>query len=363
MAGNSRIGAFFRRIANYFDGLGTQPGSAAAAGGVSPSTSGSSHAPHLRGSRTEIDIITFGVLGTGILVLGTAIHGWGFFFWSFLFAVFFCGGAWLIFRSIAWQPRQRNILLSLLLVLAVPSAAQRFMPFTVFAFLCAVLLVYLAKRLRQAPGEIASAAAVILFCFVSYDVFSAVVENRRNAVLQLAGHEAVSCRQKANRTICNAESVAFHVPEFWRKGTETSLVADLSHVAPLTTYADSATKNTLAFAAFKSTPEQLVRSLGNFLYTQKGFLKSRGLKGETLTLQQVMRGADAELYAVNYMGVQKPEYLGEKAESHALLLLHVPNATRAEGRDQTWLFVIDGPDLTAREFMLHRILSGFHSAE
>lgn len=363
MAGNSRIGAFFRRIANFFDGLGTESGRSTAASVNSADHSTDRHAAHLRGSRTEIDILAFGVMATGILVLGTVIHGWPFFLWSFLFAVVFSAGSWLIFRSARWQTQQRNALISLLLVLAVPSAARRFMPLVFSAILCGTLIWHLAKRLRYAPGEIFSAAAVILFCFVSYDTFSAVVENRRNAALQLEGQQRINCLHRGERTVCNAESVTFHVPEFWRKGNVTSLIADLSHVTNLVTYSDSATQTAIAFAAFKAPASQVVRSLDHFLYAQKGFLESRGLKGETVSLQQVMRSRDAELYSVNYLTRQKPEYLGEKEESHALLLLHVPHSTLPEGRDQTWLFIIDGREITAREFMLHRIVSGFHSTQ
>ena len=114
-----------------------------------------------------------------------------------------------------------------------------------------------------------------------------------------------------------------------------------------------------AFAAFKATPAEILHTINNFFYTQKGFLRSRGLKGEPLTLQQVMRGRDAELYALHYTSLKRPEYLGEKQESHALILLHAPNSTRPTGRDQTWLFIVDGADLAGREFLLHRIVSGF----
>jgi len=353
---SSKIGRFFRRVADFFDRLSGEGRHTAHSGSAS---AGQTSSAVFRGSRAEIDVITFGMLAIGILVLGTVIHGWGFFFYSGLFAVLFCSGAWLLFRSIRWGTGARHALLCLLLALAFPSAAARLMPLGVYAFLCGSLLIFLLWRAPRPAGEIASAAAVILFCFVAYDVFSAIIENRRNAALQIEKSAHIECNYQADRTVCSAESVAFHVPEFWRKGTKTNLIADLANIADLRVYTDSATETRMAFAAFTATPAEITQALSNFFYTQKGFLRSRSLKGEPLTLQQMMRSRDAELYALHYTSLKRPEYLGEKEESHALILLHAPNSTRPAGRDQTWLFIVDGADLAGREFLLHRIVSGF----
>jgi len=353
---SSKLGRFFRRIADFFDRLSgdraeNRPSDSASAALMSNGA--------FRGSRAEIDVLTFGMLATGILVMGTAIHGWGFFFYSAVFAALFSGGAWLIFRSSRWGTRARNAILCVLLAVALPSAATRLMPLAVFAFVCGSLIFFLLSRRHRQTGETVSAASVILFCFVSYDVFSAIIENRRNASLQIEKAAGVDCSYLSERTVCSADSVAFHLPEFWRKGSKTNLIADLSNIADLRTYADSATDTRMAFAAFKATPAEILHTINNFFYTQKGFLRSRGVKGEPLTLQQVMRGRDAELYALHYTSVKRPEYLGEKEESHALILMHAPNATRPTGREQTWLFIVDGADLAGREFLLHRIVSGF----
>ncbi len=347
---SSRLGRFFHRVADFFDRLsGLEPG---------PSLRGGQHG-HFRGSRTEIDILTFGMLAAGIVVLGTIIHGWGFFIYSALFALLFSAGAWVIFRSRDFRPQVRQALLCFILAIALPSVSARIMPLAAFAVILLSLAMALASNGRRAAGETTSAAAVILFCFISYDAFSAIIENRRNAVLQIEKSATVDCQHTAGQTVCSTGDVAFHVPEFWRSGTASNLIADLSNIADMRTFTDSASDTRMAFAAFRATLAELKAALAGFFFTQKGFLRSRGLKGEPLTLQQVMRSSDAELYALPYISSKRPQYLGEKHESHALLLMHVPNATRPSGRDQTWLFIIDGPELAGREFLLHRIVSGF----
>lgn len=299
------------------------------------------------------------MLAVGILVLGTVIHGWGFFLYSAIFAAVFSGGAWLIFKSRGFESHVRSALLCLVLAFALPSASARLMPLAAFAIICIALVLVLLGRWRT-TGESISAAAVILFCFMSYDAFSAIIENRRNALLQIENSAGIDCSYHGGRTVCSTGDVAFHVPEFWQRGSESNLIADLANIADLRVFVDSASETRMAFVAFKAMPAELNQALANYFYTQKGFLRSRGLKGEPLTLQQVMRSRDAELYALHYTSAKRPEYLGEKQESHALILLHTPNATRPTGRDQTWLFIIDGPDLAGREFLLHRIVSGFH---
>ena len=349
---SSRLGRFFHRIADFFDRLS----------GEAPSPHSGAHgearATKFRGSRTEVDVFTFGMLAAGILVLGTIIHGWGFFLYSAIFAAVFSGGAWLIFKSRDFDIRVRSALLCLLLAFALPSVSARLMPLAAFAVVCGAQVLVLVGRWRK-TGESISAAAVILFCFMSYDAFSAIIENRRNAKLQIEKTVGVDCSYHGGRTVCSTGDVAFHVPEFWQKGTASNLIADLANISDLRVFADSASETRMAFVAFKATPAELNQALASFFYTQKGFLRSRGLKGEPLTLQQVMRSSDAELYALQYTSAKRPEYLGEKQESHALVLFHIPNATRPTGRDQTWLFIIDGPDLAGREYLLHRIVSGF----
>ena len=153
------------------------------------------------------------------------------------------------------------------------------MPLVVYLLVCGALIVFLLSRSPKPAGEIVSAAAVILFCFVSYDVFSAIIENRRNAALQIDKSADIECNYRADRMVCSADDVAFHVPEFWRNGSKTNLIADLSNIADFHTYADSASETRMAFAAFKAQPAEITQALSNFFYTQKGFLRSRSPKG------------------------------------------------------------------------------------
>ena len=91
-ARSSKLGRFFRRIADFLDNHSNAN---------SATLRQNSHSV-FRGSRTEVDVLTFGMLAVGILVLGTVIHGWGFFSYSGIFAALFCSGAWVLFRSINW---------------------------------------------------------------------------------------------------------------------------------------------------------------------------------------------------------------------------------------------------------------------
>ncbi len=81
-------------------------------------------------------------------------------------------------------------------------------------------------------------------------------------------------------------------------------------------------------------------------------MRSKAMNSEPLTPQQILKSHDTSLYAVRYQGSSVPGYLAGSEEMTALVLLH-------ERRGMTWLFVVDGTDLSAREFILHRIISGF----
>ena len=133
---------------------------------------------------------------------------------------------------------------------------------------------------------------------------------------------------------------------------------DIQSITSLKTYQDSATDNKIAFAAFSAPPESLLSSLRAFLGAQKAFLRSRqpnterGPNQPPLAIQPVMRAPDVELHTITYVSQSKPGYLGDENDATAFLLLH----RRGE---ITWLFILDGNDFSGREFLLHRIISGF----
>ena len=121
---------------------------------------------------------------------------------------------------------------------------------------------------------------------------------------------------------------------------------------PLQNFIDSATQNTIAFAALDLPMEQVVQEMQKFFSSQKSFLTSKAAKGEPLLPKLIMKNKDSMLMALNYESVKMPLYLSERDESAALLLL-------LKLRQSTWLFIIDGKAVEGREFLLNRIVTGF----
>lgn len=333
----SFLGRFFRRLADFFD---AQPAQS------KPQTSLS------RGSALEVDIITLTLVFTGLTVAGTWIHGLHFLLWNLLFALCFCAGTWIIFRSARWSTQARSLLLASVLLLSATAASQRIVALGAFIFLFALMLrgLWIGAFMRR---ETLSVAAVALFCFSAYDGFSAVLEWRRNATLTVGEAIPMGCQPKNTGNICKAGDVSFLVPDFWRPAHGSNLIKDLSSVLPLRIYADSATDNSVAFGAFSASGEQVMQKLANFLAAQKSFLRSKTGNKDPLAPQRMMSSADTALYGLRYESATAPGYLAATQESTALLLTH-------QRRSVTWFFIVDGTDISAREFILHRIMSGFH---
>lgn len=349
---SSLVGRFLRRLADLFDG-----------------NSGRSL---FAGTPREIDIVTLGLVFGGLVVAGTFIHGWSFLFWNALYAAVFCAATWTIFYSTRWQTKTRALILAVVLIVSVAAASERVMAMAAFV----VLLLFLARSLLSHADfirrETISVVAVALFCFSSYDAFAGVLEWRRSAALTLSGAVPVECgatrsaslpqrlREIWNEiwstaqaeTLCKAGAVSFSVPDFWQRGRGSNLIRDLSSVADLKIYADSATDNSIAFAAFSAPPAQLMQQIANFFSVQKGFLRSRDPKKVALVPEQIVKSADTQLYGLRYESEVIPGYLAENAEFNAMILLH-------ERRGVTWLFILDGKEVAAREFLLHRVISGF----
>lgn len=334
MAKSSKVGGLLRRLADFFDRLSLPRRSA--------------------GSTREIEIVALALLFAGIVVVATAIHGWYLLPWIFIFSVYFSGWAWIIFRSASWPESARNILLAFLLVISIPAGVDRALAMAAFIALVAALLWQVFRPAAQLiRKEKVSVIAVMLLCFSAYDGFARVVEWRRTAALKIAGGLALDCQAKpGGGSTCSALEAVFEVPEFWRHSDGSNLIRDLQNVSSLKIYADSATDNKIAMGVFSFAPQKLLQEMTNFFYVQKSFLRSKSTTGETLVLSQLMRSNDAELYSLQYESDAKPGYTGERVESNALFLFH-------QQRGTTWLFIIDGTELSGREFLLQRIISGF----
>jgi len=332
----TRIGGLFRRIADFFDSAAEQ----------------NSKATESR-TNTETELIALGLIFLGIIVIGTLKLGWSFFVYNFFFALFFAGGIRFIFLIAAQKQLKRDILTGLILLLSIPAAADRLIG--IISFVCLAFLMFLA-RWFEGRSWYRSALALtmaLLFCFSGYGAFSFVIEWRRSANLKIRGALKTDCNH-ANERKCSVLETDFSVPEFWvtRSRAESNLVRDLSAVIDLTVYTDTATENTIAHAAFSISGQNVLKELQNFLSLQKSFLKSRTQSGDAVTLQSLVRGADVELYAAPYLSEITPGYLAESANSTAIVLIH-------ERRGVTWLFIVDGKEMASREFLLHRIISGF----
>lgn len=339
----SAAGRTLRRLADFFDAL-------------APAT-------RFRASLGEINFVTLLITSAGILTIGTVIHGSGALLWLLLFAVLFNTGLLLIFSSNNWQARKRLFFASLLALSAIPAAAERLLPMFLVLLVSCYFVLLLAKQ-WELPHNYLNVILVLLYCYTSYGIFAATLEWRRTSALASNDGIAVDCSWQVERAlVCSGASTAFDVPEFWRPAGKTHLIADLAGIIDLKTFADSATDNRIAFAAFSSPPATVMRSLTDFFNVQQKFLTSKAQGGKMLTPQGIMKSRDAELYALPYRSPEMPGYLGTYADRNALILLHQPQLEQGAGRDTTWLFVIDGTDLAAREFLLHRIITGFRRSQ
>jgi hypothetical protein len=328
-----------RRLADFFDA-------------AVPSTA-------FRGSLTEINLLTLFLTSAGILTIGTVIHGLGALGWLLLFAVLFNAGVLLIFSSNTWPARTRLFVAALIALAAIPAATERLLPMFLIVLVSCYFVLLLAKK-WELPHSYLNVLLVLLYCYTSYGIFAAALEWRRNSALAAADGVAADCRWQVERAlVCSSGATSFDVPEFWLPAPPAHLIADIAAIMELKTFADSATDNRIAFAAFASPPASVMRTITDFFNVQQAYLTSKAVGGKVLAPQGIMKSRDAELYALSYRSPEMPGYLGTYADRNALILLHQPQLEQVEGRDTTWLFVIDGTDLAAREFLLHRIITGF----
>lgn len=339
MASASVIGRFFRRLADFFDRLPA--------------------GRNLAATLTEVSVIAGLLTAVGIVALGTAIHGWHTIGWLIFYAAEFTAGSWLVFSAGRWGAPRRNFLFACILLLAIPVATERLLAITIFVPVVLWLCVLLLRRTEQ-HSDWTSVAIVLLFCYVSYSAFSATMQWRRNSSIAMENSLALECGYHGKPQLrCEAGETGFEVPEFWKAARAAHISADLEGIADMKIFADTATDNSIAFAAFSSPPGRIVQELGSFFTVQKAFLHSKAATGAAIVPQLIMKSLDAELYALSYRSPATPGYLGTLTERNAILLLHQPHLSEPEGRSTTWLFIIDGSDLLAREFLLHRIVSGF----
>ncbi|MBS0618306.1 MAG: hypothetical protein JSR44_08970 [Spirochaetes bacterium] len=332
----SAFGRFFRKLADLSDRLFSRS--------------------RFAGSRREVDFIAYAILFGGLIAVGTFIHGTNFLVWNIIFALVVCSGSLFLFRTGSANVRLRALILALLLLSALSSASSRIGALLLFCLLAIIFIVesiFPKKNILQ--RDFASVVAVLLFCFVAYDAFAVFIEWRRNNALAVGEHIALKCGV-ASQSFCASQRSSFEVPDFWEYAAGNSnLVKDLQAILPLRTYRDSATENTIALAAFALPPHEMSARINRYLDLQRSFLRSKasGNLNVPLVPQEVLKSLDAQLYVLRYDSLATPGYLGNSIESNALILLH----SRA---DETWLFIIDGQDLNGRDFLLHRIVSGFH---
>ncbi len=346
MSQRSALGRFFRLLADFFDRR------------LEQKPQGKGFLRAYAGTPLEIDFFAFGILFFGVIIGGIVIHGFAFAVWVVLFALLLAAGSWLIFYSAHWSEQRRSLLIAFLLLLSVGTVAERLI--ALFAFITLFLLLAHARLRHYNRGEnLRSIIAVLLFCFVAYEGFSAAIALQRSWLLTVSSQAKLSCGAGvSSRVACRAGAAHFDVPDFWQSADGSNLIQDIQSITTLKTYQDSATDNKIAFAAFSAPPESLLTSLRAFLAAQKGFLRSRqpnterGANQPALVIQPVMQAPDVELHTITYVSQSKPGYLGEENDSTAFLLFH----RRGE---ITWLFILDGNDFSGREFLLHRIISGF----
>ncbi|GAB4432811.1 MAG: hypothetical protein OHK0011_15760 [Turneriella sp.] len=336
---SSFLGRALRRLADFFDAAAPLA--------------------KFRGSLNEINLLTLFVTSAGILAIGTAIHGFGSLGWLLLFAVLFNAGVFLIFSSNTWPQRTRHFVAALIALSALPAATERLLPMFLILLVSCYFVLLLAKKWELSPNYL-NVLLVLLYCYTSYGMFAATLEWRRNSALAAADNIAADCRWQVERAlVCNIGATSFDVPEFWKPAAPAHLIADLAAVMDWKTFSDSATDNRIAFAAFASPPASVMRTLTDFFNVQEKYLASKPVGARALTPHGILKSRDTELYALAYRSPDKPGYLGTHSDRNALFLLHQPQLEQVEGRDTTWLFVIDGTELAAREFLLHRIISGF----
>ena len=339
---SSATGRLLRRLADFFDA-------------AAPSAT-------FRASLTEINLLTLLLTSAGILAIGTLVHGPGALGWLALFAVLFNAGVFLIFSSNTWPARTRLFVAALIALSALPAATERLLPMFLIVLVSGYFVLLLAKQ-WELPHNHLNVLLVLLYCHTSYGIFSATLEWRRNSALATGDGVAVSCDWQVGRAlVCTGAATTFDIPEFWRPAAQTHLVADLAAIMRLKVFADSATDNRIAFAVFSSPPAAVMRTIIDFFNVQQSYLSSKAPGSKVLTPQGIMKSRDAELYALSYRSPDLPGYLGTYADRNALFLLHQPQLEQSEGRDTTWLFVVDGTNLAARDFLLHRIITGFRRA-
>ncbi|MFZ5629980.1 MAG: hypothetical protein ACOY5B_12680 [Spirochaetota bacterium] len=335
----SFVGRTLRRLADFFDAAAPSVG--------------------FRASLGEVNLLTLLLTSAGILTIGTVIHGSGALGWLLLFNALFNAGVFLIFSSNSWPARSRTFVATLLALSALPAATERLLPMFLILLISCYLVLLLAKKWELPPNYL-NVLLVLLYCYTSYGIFAATLEWRRNSALAATDGIAVDCRWQVERAlVCSSGATSFDVPEFWKPAAHAHLIRDLAAIIDLETFADSATDNRIALAVFSSAPAATMRTITDYFNVQQKYLASKPSGGKTLTPQGIMKSRDAELYALSYRSPEMPGYLGTYADRNALILLHQPQMTQGEGRETTWLFIIDGTDLAAREFLLHRIITGF----
>jgi len=338
----SALGQSLRRLADFFDAL--------------------TPAARFRATLAEINFLTLLITSAGIFAIGIAIHGSAALVSLLLFAVLFNAGLFFIFQSSTWPARKRLFLAALLALSAIPAAAERLLPMLLMLLISCYFVLLLAKRWELHHSYL-NVLLVLLYCYTSYGIFAVTLEWRRNSALAAKDGVAIDCAWQVERAlVCSSDSTSFDVPEFWHRASQTHLIADLAGIFELKSFADSATDNRIAFAAFSSPPATVMRSITDFFNVQQKYLRSKAPSGKSLVPQGIMKSRDAELYALSYRSPEMPGYLGTYTDRNALVLLHQPQLEQSRGRDTTWLFVIDGTDLAAREFLLHRIITGFRRA-
>lgn len=338
---SSFLGRALRRLADFLDA-------------AAPSAA-------FRGSLTEINLLTLFLTSAGILTLGTIIHGVDALGWLLLFALLFNAGVLLIFSSNTWPARTQHFIAAMIALSALPAATERLLPMLLTVLVSCYFVLLLVKQ-WELPHSYLNVLLVLLYCYTSYGIFTATLEWRRNSSLIASDSAAIHCRWQAERAlVCSGGAASFDVPEFWKPAAATHLIAELAAIMELRVFADAARDNRIAFACFFAPPATVMRTLNNFFTAQRAYLKSKAIAGkeDILTPQRIIKSSDAELYALSYRSPEMPGYLGTYAERNALILLHQPQREHLEGHDTTWLFVIDGTELPAREFLLHRIITGF----
>ncbi|MCX7633689.1 MAG: hypothetical protein N2Z22_10195 [Turneriella sp.] len=313
----------------------------------------------IRAQRREIELWIFALLLCGIFALGLAILGATWWLELLLFAVFFATGVLWLLRLAESVATLRDFSAGVVLLVAIPAATEYLLALLAALFVCSYLLVRL-KSTWDFPRTFLSALLVVLFCFLSYQAFAGVLHWRRNAALRMAEAIAPHCQWEQKKAfVCTASKSAFSVPEFWQPAQHQHLASDMAAILPLISFMDAATGTRIAFTAFSVPPAAVMRQITDFFNLQQSYLKSKPIETKAILPRGILKTREAELYFVIYRSPELPHYLGSYQERQALLYLYQPLKEHSEGRETTWLFVLDAPELGAREFLLPRITTGF----